>query len=469
MAFVTRQLKTAARQRRPPADWTMLIYQASDNNLSEDCMYALSEMNKVVHARKTPPRGAKAAPPKLSVVAQLDPVGRGNPTLRFEITKQASGLEKKVIKTFVQETDESRADTLIQFLSESISDFPAEHYIVVLNGHGAGFLNGFFLRDDDRPSSSVPSALRIRLLTEVFGSKRVVQALKGKKIDILGFDSCMMSTIEVCFQLLPTAANSIAIGSEGFALNSGWPYERIVTKLQNERVEPEDLAKSIVDEHISFYSDYELGGLSVDISAIRLNKIRTLKSKIDDLAAALKAVLKRDEYVERGERFQDAILLSHWATQSYNGEQCVDLYDFCNLLQKRLPKNAKGKQISRLCQKVQAAIIGNGQNSAVIRGRSAGAAFQFSNGISIYFPWARFDIAPEYRDLGFVKAHSKKRKASPWLKFLERYLQATQRRSKFPPPEDDRVEFRSTPPYTKGPDGIVHSMRNPPMGIVLKI
>lgn len=435
--------------------WTVLIYLAGDNNLSEECVYALKEIKKV--GTSLPSTAGRER--KLNVIVQFDPLGRGNPSRRFIITDAGGDGElecdedKEVQKL---ETDTSDPEALLSFLCESIHAFPSDYYMVILGGHGAGVIEGFFLQDEERPLSSIPSSFPIPMLKSVFQSDRLEEALGGRKINIVGFDACMMSMVEVCYELRGIAALDLVVASEGFTLNSGWPIDRIIAAILNDSdVEPEPLAKFIVDEYVTFYHDFYLGGLSVDQAIIRLNRIEDLKTEIDALAAAmirrLEEIPERDRhYAEEGEPFQDSILLAHWAAQSYNGEQCVDLYDFCSLLQKRADdfENPKDPQsIFKCCERVMKVI----EDLLIVRTCFSGAAFEHSHGASIYFPWGEFDFSPTYRQLDFAKY-------SEWYKFLKTYLRATKRG----PRKEVKETFRSTPPTSKGPQGKIHSMRNPP-------
>ena len=466
--------KPSEANKRPT--WTLLLYLAGDNNLSEECVYLLKQIARV-GTEDDEDRGV----PKLNVVAQFDPLGRANPTRRFKITgtggepslpdfeipipPEERETRERRTNADKGETDTSDPKTLLKFLCESIATNDSDHYMVVLSGHGAGISEGFFLEDDERPLSSIPSSFPIPALKEMFASPKLKEALNGKKIDILGFDSCMMSMVEICYQMSESDVLNLVVAAEGFALNSSWPFENIVKKIKHSSgIAPEDLARYITKTYSHFYSDYALGGLSVDLSAIRLERIGTLREKIDELAEAMIDAFDMESgpeatYSLKGKPFQDAILLAHWGAQSYNGEQCVDLYDFCDLLETRLLTDSCNllekslgdkplKSVVDACEQIKSEI-----KALVIDTQVSGSAFQFSNGISIYFPWARFDKAKGYNEsLDFVKK-------SAWNKFLDVYLKATQR--------PGRPGTRSTPPTSKGPQGVVHSMRNPPYEVSL--
>jgi hypothetical protein len=469
----TKKLRSRSDRRKATITspkWTILIYQAGDNNLAEECVYALKEIKSV--GTQSSANAAKKAPAQVSIVAQFDPSGRGNPTRRFKISGPGRhGSIEDNITERLPETDTGAPGVLLDFLCKSIKENRSDFYMVILSGHGAGFSEGFFLEDDERPLSSIPSSFPIPALRDVFKSDRLKQALAGKKINILGFDSCMMSTVEVTYQLRTVRILDLVIASEGFALNSGWIFPQMLDKLKSEAdIAPAALADFIVKDYVTFYYDYHLGGMSVDQSIIKLSRIGDLRRAIDRLARALIREFNREspgknkEFSESGKPFQDAILLAHWAAQSYGGESCVDLYDFCDLLQQRWRKHENRNNagsVAACCERVKA-VIAEGDKRLIQSSCFSGAAAQYSRGVSLYFPWSESDYAPSYGNLDFAAD-------SAWPKFLATYLKATKR-----PPRDERIksakpsqpaadtEVRATPPANRGSGGKIHSMRNPP-------
>lgn len=479
---------TGTKER--PADWTILIYLSADNNLSEECIYALKELREHL----TQPGAATF---KVNVVALIDPVGRGIKARLIEVGKSGPDgnidcdtLPKGAFGNLIKgagEVDMGDSWTLTRFLYKGIEKYQAEHYMVILSGHAAGTHEGFFLRDEERPLSLIPSSLPPQLLEKVFSNDSIKAALKGKKVDILGFDACMMSMIEVCYQLRDINILDLVVGSEGFSLNAGWPYDDIVSEIQGCKIDvPLRVAQVIVEKNFKFYRDYFIGGLSTDLSVIKLKYIGDLKAKVDTLAEKLIAGLEvekksqKEKKVDEGEKtpdyfyaedgshkLQDALILAHWAAQAYNGEQCVDLYDFCCLLSKRMVDHSGipgAVEIKSACEAVVALIKpregqnGSAKKKIVEHSCYTGAAFQYSYGISIYFPWSKVNMAPNYYNFDFGKP-----KSSAWSKFLKLYVKATQRRMRTKEDKIIRVDdTRSTPPYGKGPEGKTFSMRNPP-------
>ncbi|HKN84953.1 MAG TPA: hypothetical protein VJW17_16025 [Pyrinomonadaceae bacterium] len=216
---------------------------------------------------------------------------------------------------------------------------------------------------------------------------------------------------------------------------------------------PEWLATLIVEQYKKFYEPYINGGISVDQSALEVKKIEQVKEKMFSLVRVLLDEIGKGE-LNYGKPKQNALLLAHWETQSYNGEVFVDLYDFCERLAARYCEVEPHGRVVNLCKEVREAI-----DKLVLKTCIAGAAFQYSHGISIYFPWAV--LSPKYENLAWPKE-------TKWFDFLKGYHDKTRRPDR--PGGEAAREFkdidqpgRASVPTNKGRDGRVESMRNPPI------
>jgi hypothetical protein len=436
--------------------WTVMVYLAGDNNLTTECMFAISEMKKAVLTDG------------LNVIAQFDPCDPYLPTHRYEINKnkqseafysdiidcarycddrgevsftkesakatslaQARKKAQKSTQAALQrscltqaipagnvstdDTDTGSTITLYNFLSFCIEEYPAEHYMVVLSGHAGGTERDFLLKDE-----STARSLTFNELKRVF--QQVKTDRRGELIDIIGMDNCLMSMAEICYELRDEV--EIVVGSESFSPSSGWPYCQILERLSkdfirtgSEKAPPlnAEVAKAIVEEFVNYYSIYWMAGLSVTQSALDVKKVKRLHEIVDALGAAMEHELV-NETCNRSPKerfFENALLLAHWEAQSYNGEQFVDLYDFCDCLENRW---AYGEVVDR-CRAVKKFI----ESELVLKSCYCGATYQYSYGVSMYFPWAR--IAPSYWNLDFVS----NTKDAGWGSFLKTYTHLTRR------------------------------------------
>src|SRR5258705_1959794 len=218
------------------AAWTVMVYLAGDNNLTTECLFALTEMKK-------------AAPGKqIQVIAQFDPRDEYLPTHRYEINRKgpnstlfediidearynpetgevrfrkesanadslgASRFKRRqAVKSILSDAsdltslefkDEKVTDdtntgspvTLYNFLSFCIQEYPAHRYMVVLSGHAGGTESDYLLKDESSKGS-----LTFNELKQVF--KELQTDLNGRAVDIVGMDNCLMSMGEVCYEL----------------------------------------------------------------------------------------------------------------------------------------------------------------------------------------------------------------------------------------------------------------------------
>jgi hypothetical protein len=485
-------------------DWTVMIYLAGDNNLTVESVYALTELKRVHQDGR------------INIVTQFDPKDNTLPTRRFHLSErqtpgrliedivdsapfrteskaarararahrdalivgreaianavkrslESSDLSDAVKSAMIKniglqllealppteetETNTGSPVTLYNFISQSIEAYPAEHFMLVLGGHGAGTERDYLMKDESPIDSLTIAELR--------------QAIEdtGQTIDILGMDSCLMSMAEVCYELRGQV--KLLVGSESYVPAAGWPFLEIVERLLKEAKSrsgsvAERAAKGIVEEYVNYYSDYWLGGLSVDQSALDLEKVEGVKSRLDALSGALIAELEDDDTKAK---LCDALILAHWEAQSYNGEVFVDLVDFCDCLANRYTagKRRGQKSIAGYCESLAAFI----KNEFVLKSCYSGPAYQYSHGVSIYFPWAK--ISQAYREIGFAQGEN----GAGWADFLEIYHAQTRRLPRNVEDTQDLGDFSSSPQLRRfrmtqemGPENPVSSMRNPPL------
>jgi len=411
--------------------WTALIYLAGDNDLSDEMVWGLQEMKKAASS----PLVHEA----LNLAVLFDPP-RERPR-RYDFVApglappaEADGdLERIETTEYSADSGGLTASALVErFLTERIRELPpTEHYLVILSGHGSGAVGDFLADADPTTTLSIPVLGKVLDKTKALLQEKV---RPGAKIDILGMDSCQMSAIEVAYEMRGSARYLVA--SESLVLETGWPYHRVLQAVgANPEGSETEVASAIAGRYLDFYRDYQLAGISTDISVCELDKLDPVADAVFSLARALTAPLARlasdgleegvelgrfertarDPYADRDRTLRDAVVLAHWNAQSYKCDRYVDLYDFAEQLLRfcsRAP-NGSAEQICSASHQVMDAV-----RAAVPLSDSIGADFQHSHGLSIYFPWSSADYLPEYRNLAFAER-------TRWRHFLEAYLTAT--------------------------------------------
>jgi hypothetical protein len=279
-----------------------------------------------------------------------------------------------------------RPEVLKDFIESEIGK--AEHTMVILWGHGDGF------------SIAGEATLRDRLRPEELAKALDVQP----RVDITGFNSCLMSMIEVYHAL--SGVGRFGVGSEGFTPDTSWPYDRILGFLDQKhgQVEPDDLARYIVETHVrppSGHTDSEDPG--IDLSACDVLQSQHVAEALGRLVELLLQVIEETDQ-------RDAIIASRLDAQTYQSDY-VDLYHFCELLS----KNSSQSVVREACYSVMGSITNCG-HPMVIRCEHAGDSVRNSYGVSIYFPSG--ELSPRYRSLNI--------KEVDWKKFLKAFLKAVE-------------------------------------------
>ncbi len=421
-------------------DWTIMVYMAGDNNLSENMAFALTDLGVMRDIR----RNAKNAP-KVNVLAYFDSSSLTAPTHYIDYSEfDENG--KPFIKT-IDEENAASAKSVIRFVRWCLDERQKRtgNYALILSGHSEAFMDTTLLMDES--SGHNMSLWKLRYALKHIRDK----VLDREKIDILGFDSCIMSMLEVGYELKDYAKTIVA--SEGSIPNSGWGYASLLKQIledptQNKGAEDteqyvKDLAETFVKAFTYHYKSLAIGGRSVDISAWDLNEIEPLAVSLNELAIEFNRHLDLVEKVQEEKLTDDDIIIyqelkkiilqSHIDAQTYMKEQSVDIKDFCKRLiwecQFMLKGENKGvyETIIEKCEDVIKAVDG-----CVIKCGYVGEEYQFSNGIAVYFPWTflTYSISNfNYRYLRFIAGRiddddyeNSRGVGKDWRRFLINYL-----------------------------------------------
>jgi hypothetical protein len=403
-------------------DWTIMVYMAGDNNLSENLAFSLEDIRNAVSLFEN---GTE----KINILTFFDSSSLTAPTYytdyssgepeKHEITKADLYHKRKNTKISVKsnaitrEGNSASAYSIMNFVRWCIvtQKKTAHNYALIFSGHSFGFHGTSLLRDENDGGFMTIFKLRWAL-NEVKNCY-----LDGKKIGILGFDSCVMSMVEIGYELKDVAETLVA--SEGSLPNSGWSYAPMLKKMiesynqnpvnqSDEKSSPgyfnsgqyaKDVATGFVSSFIDQHKNLVVGGRSIDVAAWDLEKVPELATQVNRLGAELNNFfylpLKvaqetlTDEDIWAFHELKKIILQAHYDTQTYMHEQCIDIKDFCKRLIIELKFIERDGQptvfsnLKKICKDTIAAV-----DACVLKSGFCGDEYQFSNGISLYFPWS---------------------------------------------------------------------------------
>lgn len=381
-------------------------------------------------------------------------------------------------KALIDQTEISAEEALKNFLGFCREAHPAKHYILFLIGHGMVVANDAFLPDDN-PVSAITLKKLGKILT-CFTAK--VKEQEGA-LELLALHSCSMSAIEVAYELKGTA--NYLMASEGTTFLGDWPYRQMLKKsfnvaeakniaqraakkkgaVQNEAEgEPEITIQKLVQSlyFLTLHSatDYMHAGYSHDLTLCSLNPktLEDIAGSIQKLVAHLKKGLNESSgsaVTELGKRIKELVLLAHLESQSYWGESYTDLFDFCHCLREKCDPESDLGYLHTACSDVMEKLTPIGSDdiserfkSLVIYSNNFGWQFQYSHGLSVYFPWSKpietvskgsedaGRAAPEkyeeeqkgaferYKEYAFSTELS----TDSWFSFLQIYFRETERK-----------------------------------------
>lgn len=132
--------------------------------------------------------------------------------------------------------------TLSDFLTWGIANYPAEHMALILWDHGGGTISGVCFDERNNYSSLSLRELDTALSTTL-GSM-------WDKFEFIGFDACLMSTLEAANVL--ASYGDYMIASQESEPGNGWEYSSIVEYLaKNPSTDGNELGKTICNSYLA--------------------------------------------------------------------------------------------------------------------------------------------------------------------------------------------------------------------------
>lgn len=316
---------------------------------------------------------------KLNVVIQT---GAGNPETQQQMTEAGTELlvdwtkvnrytvkdgKLNKVSDFTEKNSSSTNDeqninmitteALTDFLNYSKKNYPADRYMLILWNHGAGPILGY-----GHESSFGNNTLSLKDLYDV---------LKNADIghyDLIGFDACLMGSVEVANTLKPFT--DYLLGSEEIEPGEGWSYKEFLTELANTpNVPTQKIGKIIADNYLSN---------NKDSSHTTLSLIETTDHNMKNIITALDAVATSllAEFGESNPAAYYNYIRSKVDSRKYYYDYLVDGIHFAE----QLNANFFGKQDSKVFNLI------NAYRGATSYNIVATDYQEGSNGLTIYAP-----------------------------------------------------------------------------------
>jgi hypothetical protein len=407
------------------ASWNILVYMDTGDDLSHAAIKNITDLVRGYGDNKST---------TLDVCIQihcLPEEGKiGKEAYRYKVEKN-----KLIVCDSAQLTYDPIED-LVNATRWAMGTSTAQKHMIALWNHGFGILNpqwkeydGDFTwlpEEDDLMSHACPlrhfsleqhskhKALMLQKKPKVYMSvndlgkalNRITnQVLKGKKLDILGMDMCMMSMVEIGWQLAPSA--NYMIGSQDCELDYGWDYYSIFKNIGSTAKSPLQVAQLIVQTYGDFYTVHAPKGTYTH-AATDLSNITALKENIDMVCKALKAY--KEMY---GQQFMRQLKTLRTELPRFcRIPMYTDLYSLYEGLENTLKAYTTSTARTKLEEYLKE---GKKLINSVVVANCVGKQRSYVHGLSLYFPLSHIDSS--YATALFAQE-------SAWLPLLKEIVAA---------------------------------------------
>lgn len=386
---------TEKQARQRTADWSLIIYMAADNDLEP---FGMADINEMEFAGSTE---------NINVIVQVDRAadfdrsdGDWSGARRYFITRDtALNTIGSELVGDLGETNTGDPNTLRDFAVWAMQNYPAEKHALIIWDHGSAWLglaSDLSAGEDDLTMPELDLALReIRERTGI------------EKLEVLGFDACLMGAFEVYSVVAPYA--NYAIASAELVPGSGWDYLGLLDQLaQAPAADGAAFGRTTIDTYMTFYTEiargYDVFGLTLtDLAAVSTIGValQTLSEATAADSEALSPIGSARNRTRTFGAFGDPQFTDIWGA--------IDIRDFAAALS-TTPINAEATQA--------AAALQDNLEALIVYHRGNGT-FGDSSGVSIYFPRS----VEFYRQEDFDERYSSDiaDRVSGWGSFLNNF------------------------------------------------
>ena len=244
-------------------------------------------------------------------------------------------------------------DNLSSFIQFCAKNFPASRYALILWDHGSGSVSGYGYDEKNSRSGSMSLA----------GLNTAFQN-GGVKFDFIGFDACLMATVETA--LMAGSYADYLIASEETEPGIGWYYTNWLTALgKNTSLSTLDIGQKICDDFVSTCAS-QCKGQKTTLSVIDLAELaHTVPEQMKAFSQSITSLISNQEY----KTVSNARNGSREFAASSRIDQ-VDLTDLCN--------NLGTKESAALARALTGAVKYNRINN-----------ISNAYGLSVYFPYQK--------------------------------------------------------------------------------
>ncbi|TCW84343.1 hypothetical protein C5O80_14995 [Burkholderia sp. SRS-46] len=411
----------------PLPEWSVLVYMNAKNDLER---YAFPNWRQMADTGSS--NQLKIAV-ELGRIGNSDEAGGWTGVKRFVVARGMTADAANAVQDpaqAVQNTDMGSIDAFREFLTWGRQYHPAKHYLVVVWNHGMGWRAKTKWSPTTRSVSYDEETKHALYNVDV--ANAIHQVFGDDKVDIAGFDACLMANVENAYELRSRAR--YLVGSEELEPAAGWDYGFLGDLAANPAMSARDLSRLIVAHYQRYYTANPNPFEHVTLSAVDLANVDSIIDNLNKTVASISANTQAERAllaspfgrgsapVSAQSPFNSAAAAreARVPLQYYSGPDtgAVDLFSWLdNLVANKQtdPATASAAKLARTS--LHSAVIAN------YRARCQGKANTCGDeGLSIFFPKnnidykrvddvSGYDVSNAFKPVSFVKN-------TGWPKFL---------------------------------------------------
>jgi hypothetical protein len=434
---LTEEDLTEIRSINPTKMWTIVIYVAADNDLHYFAWKNLKQMEQI------------GSNDLINIIVQMNTPG-ATTTKRYIVKKNRRILVQDDASPSTK-LNSGSAHTLIDCMQWAVTHYPAQHYCLIFWNHGSAAIDPIFnktfnpcnlfycdpidnMLNIDRGISyitllaqqmagpNVPLSDKRGICfddtfksyinnTDLDFALREIQTkiLHNNKLDLVIFDACLMSMIEIS-SIVRKYAHYMATSQE-VVYGTGQNYELLFRPFLTQNLSPANFAKHTV---LAYEQTYQKIINDYTFSALDLSKHQLLEENVNLVANLLQEALKHQANYSVSNMLRKC--KSTQFCTCFDEPSYIDLGDFyTNLLRHLQHINLYDKNYEIALQTNLSQAINQGLEfiaHLVIENR-VGSKLRRAQGVSIYFP--EHAIASSYLKSPFALSNN-------WGNLLSKYI-----------------------------------------------
>ncbi|MBE6306353.1 MAG: hypothetical protein E7084_01685 [Bacteroidales bacterium] len=245
---------------KPVMRHTALIYMMAENSLSDPLNFDTENINAMRRAIEDNTIDGR-------LLIFIDEYNRKPCLLEISKKNKSSVIDTLITYDNCLSTDTT---TIRQVMDDVIKHAPADSYGLFIWTHASGWLpqNRFYAPSRQYATTSIGREGSKKLTIDV---DNFAKALQPYHFDYILFDACLMSCVEVAYELRDVCDHIIATPTE--TMGAGFPYYEIVPLLYHEEINHKQICVEYYNKYISPASSSNTGGTIALIETKHLEEL----------------------------------------------------------------------------------------------------------------------------------------------------------------------------------------------------